>query len=216
MKDYYKILGVSSNATETEVKKAYRALALKYHPDKNPDNKFAEAQFKEIQEAYHVISNADKRRRYDEERVYSGYARERKTQVAVNTDWLIGKAKELNMHLQKMDLYRMDHEALKNYILHILSDAHLGIVMLEKNPQKSTELYYELLTASNFLHYPVFAEVLPTLKQLINKQEKNLAQLEQIRKTRERHHIRKTILPYAIIAFALLLCVVMFFFGVMK
>ena len=64
-RDYYEVLGVSRNATEEELKKAYRQLALKYHPDRNPDDKEAEEKFKEAAEAYEVLSNADKRARYD-------------------------------------------------------------------------------------------------------------------------------------------------------
>lgn len=64
-KDYYEILGVSRNATEAEIKQAYRRLALKYHPDKNPGNKEAEERFKEISEAYEVLTDAEKRRIYD-------------------------------------------------------------------------------------------------------------------------------------------------------
>lgn len=64
-RDYYDILGVSKSASEDEMKKAYRKLAIKYHPDKNPDNPEAEEKFKEAAEAYEVLSNADKRAQYD-------------------------------------------------------------------------------------------------------------------------------------------------------
>ncbi|MCW5206075.1 DnaJ domain-containing protein [Desulfobulbus sp. F5] len=63
--EYYKILGVEKSATADEIKKSYRKLALKYHPDKNPDNKEAEAKFKEINEAYAVLSDEKKRKEYD-------------------------------------------------------------------------------------------------------------------------------------------------------
>lgn len=65
MKDYYKILGVSRDATIDEIKKAYRRLALKYHPDRNPGDKEAEEKFKEINEAYAVLSDPEKRKQYD-------------------------------------------------------------------------------------------------------------------------------------------------------
>ena len=65
-KDYYQTLGVAKTSTEKEIKQAFRKLARKFHPDVNPGDKTAEAKFKEINEAYEVLSDADKRRKYDE------------------------------------------------------------------------------------------------------------------------------------------------------
>lgn len=64
-RDYYEVLGVDKNASTAEIKKSYRKLALKYHPDKNPDDKEAEERFKEAAEAYEVLSDADKKAKYD-------------------------------------------------------------------------------------------------------------------------------------------------------
>jgi len=65
MDDYYSTLGISKNASESEIKKAYKKLALKYHPDKNPGNSDAEARFKKISEAYSILSDTEKRSAYD-------------------------------------------------------------------------------------------------------------------------------------------------------
>lgn len=65
-RDYYEVLGVARDASGTDVKKAYRKAALKYHPDRNPDNPEAEAKFKEVSEAYEVLSSDEKRRIYDQ------------------------------------------------------------------------------------------------------------------------------------------------------
>src|SRR5208282_6832937 len=64
-RDYYKVLGVERVASETEIRSAYRKLARKFHPDVNPNNKDAEARFKEINEAYQVLSDTEKRKKYD-------------------------------------------------------------------------------------------------------------------------------------------------------
>ncbi|MEO0415133.1 MAG: DnaJ domain-containing protein, partial [Verrucomicrobiota bacterium] len=64
-RDYYEVLGVSKGATESEIKKSYRKLAVKFHPDKNPDDDSAEEKFKEIGEAYEILMDSQKRAAYD-------------------------------------------------------------------------------------------------------------------------------------------------------
>ena len=65
-RDYYEVLGVKKGASADDIKRAYRRMAIKYHPDKNPDDKDAEGKFKECAEAYEVLSDSEKRQRYDQ------------------------------------------------------------------------------------------------------------------------------------------------------
>ena len=65
-RDYYEVLGVPQGASDGDIKKAYRRIAMKHHPDRNPDNKEAEEKFKEANEAFEVLSDSQKRSRYDQ------------------------------------------------------------------------------------------------------------------------------------------------------
>ncbi|MDA3962287.1 MAG: DnaJ domain-containing protein, partial [Planctomycetota bacterium] len=65
-RDYYEVLGIAKDASADEIKRSYRKLAMKYHPDRNPDDAEAEKNFKEAAEAYEVLSDDDKRQRYDQ------------------------------------------------------------------------------------------------------------------------------------------------------
>lgn len=84
-KDYYQVLGVGRQASKDEIKKAYRKLALQYHPDRNPNNKQAEDKFKEANEAYQVLSDAEKRSHYD--RLGADYSRWQQTGGRGGFDW---------------------------------------------------------------------------------------------------------------------------------
>jgi curved DNA-binding protein len=101
-KDYYKILGVARSADEKEIKRAYRQLALKYHPDKNPDDPQAEDRFKEINEAYEVLGDPSKRAKYDQ--LGASYQAWERTGERGGFDWSQWTNAPGGMHVEVGDL----------------------------------------------------------------------------------------------------------------
>src|ERR1700744_3966399 len=95
IKDYYKILGVAPAADAAAIKKAYRGLAVKYHPDKNPENAFAEAHFKEVQEAYAILSPSSRSRGYDEEVCLAGMGSGMQNNQAITAEWILDECVKL-------------------------------------------------------------------------------------------------------------------------
>jgi curved DNA-binding protein len=105
-KDYYQILGVERSASADDIRKAYRKLAMQYHPDRNPDNKQAEEKFKEINEAYQVLSDKEKRARYDQlGSAYSNWQQRGGSPGDFDwSQWFSGQPGSGNVHVEYGDL----------------------------------------------------------------------------------------------------------------
>jgi len=105
-KDYYKVLGVDRNAAEDQIKRNYRKLALEYHPDRNPGNKASEEKFKEINEAYQVLSDPEKKARYDQLGAsYKNYTQRGGTPGNFNwEDWFVQNPRGGNVRVEVGDI----------------------------------------------------------------------------------------------------------------
>jgi len=128
LKDYYRTLEVRPSATGEEIKKSYRRLAVKHHPDKNPDNPFAEGHFREINEAYSILGNEKNRKKYDNERWLSGSTSHAAKTTSTTPAWLLHETARLRRHMETIDTYRMNHAALQQYILLLLADEPLDVM----------------------------------------------------------------------------------------
>jgi len=213
MKDHYKTLGIQPATSPTEIKKAYRMLAVKYHPDKNPDNTLAEAAFKEIQEAYSILSNPEKRAIYDDERWLMGMGSKTRYTEAITPAWLLKVSKELNDSLAKMDTYRMSQRALQQYILLILSDAHLGLLLQHNDTTTNTTIIQELLRASKQMEIQYLREIDERLVTLAAKDTALQMAITTFMESRMRKARQERLQPYFIILITVLLCVLMYFYG---
>ena len=213
MKDYYKILGVKPSALQTEIKKAYRALAFKYHPDKNPENSFAEAHFKEIQEAYSTLSDTWKRSKYDDERWLMGMGTNTQYREAVTPAWLITIATQLNASLAVMDTHRMSQRALQAYILLILTDAHIGVLQQSGDKTAIDTIIIEMIKATQKLQLQYMDEISRRLVILAGEDREMAASILGTIKDRNRRARRDKLFPYIVILITLVLCIFMYLYG---
>lgn len=213
VKDYYRILGVNTSASQAEIKKAYRALAFKYHPDKNPESKIAEAQFKEVQEAYSTLSDPAKRARYDDERWLSGMGGKARQTQEVTPGWLINICIQLNASLDTMDAQSVSPGALKAYMLLILSDAHIAILQREGDTNANTTVIKQLLHATRKLNARYLPEIMDRLAIVAGGDKAVIQTIRDTEEERERKAKMERLYPFIVLAITLALCLFMYLYG---
>ena len=125
-KDYYIILGLKPTASAEEIKRSYRRLALKYHPDKNPGDVIAEATFKEIVEAYEILSDAKKRNDYHYKRFYT-YNYKYKEAARATPQSILKDAIKLRQLVERADPFRMNQDALLLQAEDVLNDTEKSL-----------------------------------------------------------------------------------------
>ena len=147
LKDYYNILKLEPSATLPEIKKAYRKLALQYHPDKNQNDLYASAQFTEIKEAYEVLTNPAKKEYYLQQRWYNQSLGKRKTQNIITPVTVLLQALELEKYVSKLDVFRMDKAGLQEYILGLISDSTIEQLKKFNEPETNRQIITIILKA---------------------------------------------------------------------
>jgi molecular chaperone DnaJ len=124
VKDYYRILELQPSATQPEIKKAYRKLALQHHPDKANNDPYSIARFREIKEAYEVLTNPARKEYYLQQRWYQQSIRKKFSDKGpVTPETVLKKSLELNKFVASLDFHRMDRNGLAEYINNVLSDS---------------------------------------------------------------------------------------------
>ena len=166
LKDYYKILETEPQATQQEIRKSFRRLALKYHPDKNIGNHLAEAQFKEIQEAYEVLSDADQRKEYNYKRWHLRSLGKSYTEQALTPAAILEECRALKTYIDSMSIFRIDYDAVSQHIRQLLSANTIGILQQSDDKFINIEIIQTLLNAAKPLPYRYFVPITDLLLQI--------------------------------------------------
>jgi len=208
-KDYYQLLGVKSNASTEEIKKSYRRLALKYHPDKNPGDLLAEAVFKEIAEAYDVLSDAKKREDYHYKRFYTYNYKYAAAQTATPQS-ILNDAIKLQKLVEKADPFRINRDALLFQLQQILSADNLSLLLEKKQADINKAIAETILIVCKPLQYTyseIIAEQLCILAVGNDNLEKKISEFLNNQRKKDTWRRYKVV---AALLVAIILCLIIF------
>jgi curved DNA-binding protein CbpA len=213
LKDYYSILKLEPSASLPEIKKAYRKLALQFHPDKNQQDPYAAAQFSEIKKAYEVLTNPSKKEYYLQQRWYDQSIGKRKTKDIITPVTILKQALELEKYVSTLDVFRMDKEGLQQYMLEILSDSNIEALKKFNEPDTNREIITTILKAMRPLPQLYTVPVISPLKKLAGEDESaRAAVITFIQKTAKKSRREKYSLIIIILA-TLILCLLIWLAG---
>jgi len=207
-KDYYIVLGIKPSASAEEIKRAYRKLAFKYHPDKNHGDVIAEATFKEIAEAYEILSDPRKRENYHHKRFYT-YNYKYATAARATPESLLRDAIKVQRMVKQSDPFRINQDALLFQLKEILNESNIRMLKEEKQEEINKQILSALLIASKPLHFSLYLKIHPAFVELADKSvSQELDQFHKFKQRAESWHKYKII---AAVVLALLMCLVIFF-----
>lgn len=212
LKDYYGILEVESSATIYDIKKAYRRLALQFHPDKNHNDPYAATQFAEIKEAYEVLTNPGRKEKYLQQRWYHQSTGTKKTRLPVTPVNLLKQTLDLERYVSKLDIFRIDSSGLAEYILSLFDDSSVD----QLNAFRETDINEKILgLLMNCLKVLPLNFVLSVTKQIekINTSEPMQKKLADFVAGRQKIYKRDRYRIWIIILVVIILCLVILFFA---
>lgn len=151
LKDYYKILEIEPSANQLEIKKAYRKLALQYHPDKNNADPYALANFTEIKEAYEVLTNPAKKDNYLQQRWYNRSMGNTQTHALVTPINILKEVIEFERYTAMLDVFRMDKEQLYQYMNTLLEAEIVDKLVQFKEQAINKQMILTLIKPIKFL-----------------------------------------------------------------
>jgi curved DNA-binding protein CbpA len=214
VKDYYKILELPPQATVKEVKKNFRRLALRYHPDTNPGNRHAEAWYHEIQEAYETLIDDDLRETYHQQRwLLKSQGRKFAESLPVTPSFILQQCNELREQVRNMDHFRMSHASLQQQLLFVVRDENIEALLAYNETATNRSVSQSIISAMDPLEYPLLHPVIKQLYRLskIDKQIHDL--LESYERRRKQEYLWEKYQSLIILAITVLLCVGIYFLG---
>jgi len=209
-KNYYQLLHVSPQATAQEIKTAYRKLAFKYHPDRNKGNTISEAILKDINEAYRVLSNPEKRKKYNDSIVESSYSSKHKRPAPVTSQTILQHAIKLKMFVEKSNAFSINQDFVFHKVQTLLSDYHLNILLQENNQAAIHFFIQQVLFCMRPLTSNDIQPLLLPLNKLARRDEAMLNEIQTFYKQKRFEAMWRVYKIVAVFIIALLLCILIY------
>jgi curved DNA-binding protein CbpA len=203
MKDYYQIMDVAYDASQLEIRTAYHKLAKKYHPDKNPDSEIAASLFIEIQEAYFVLSDEERRQQFHLRSKYPVTARSKAT--AETPDSILNKARKLNTLLKEIDVYRMNTSIFSQAVHLLLSESNIAIITSSVNQRLNRQIVEEILPVYRFIPYEEALRISIKLSAVAGHDEALQQDIHRLTEQKRIRNIWEKYNPHIIILITLIL-----------
>jgi len=210
LKDYYQILQIEPRSNLAEIKQAFRRLALLYHPDKNPNDKYAEAQFNEIKEAYEVLTNPARKENYLQQRWYNQSIGKRRTAQTITPVSVLKLVLELEQYVSRLDVHRMNKEGLGNYIDELLSTDTVRTLKQFDEREINKQIITSTLSAMRPLPMKLTGSLIERL-ELLADDESSIYRIKNFLKNRRKVFLWERYKVAVIIFFTIFICLLIYF-----
>lgn len=210
LKDYYKILEVTPLATHEEIKKSFRRLALKYHPDKNAGDHLSAALFREIQEAWEVLSDPKQREEYNYKRWYNRSMGKSFTERALTSTAILAECQQLKSYIVSMNIFQVDYDALSFHIRQLLNDSNIGILQQANDISTNRAVNSALLRAAEPLPLLYLQPIAGLLIKLAGGDEPTLRAIQEAVQQRKRRDYWDKYKWVLVVVITALICWIMY------
>jgi molecular chaperone DnaJ len=166
LKDYYKTLEVEPVATQQEIKRSFRRLALKFHPDKNAGDHLAEAQFKEIQEAYEILSDPEQRKEYNYKRWHLRSIGQAYSERPLTPAAILEECRALKLYIDSMSIFRVNYDQVSHHTRQLINRSSIAILQQFNDAAINREIVKTVIEASRPLPLRYFLPISQLLLQL--------------------------------------------------